>query len=70
MCRGTYFFTVNTYRRQRFFPMPMSARPCGKDRNASSDPSVVIEAWVLLPPWTSPPGDEDFSHRNGADFGE
>ena len=29
---GTYFFTVNTYRRQRFSPMPICARPCGNDR--------------------------------------
>ena len=65
---GTYFFIVNTYRRQTFSPMSMCARPCGKRSERFVRPICLIEAWVLLLDhmhalWTLPLGDEDFSHR-------
>jgi len=37
---GTYFFTVNTYRRQTFLTDVVALGPSGSDRNASFDPSV------------------------------
>jgi putative transposase len=66
---GTFFFTVVTYRRQRFL--------CDDDvrvalRNAIRQVRVKrdfrIDAWVLLPDhlhciWTLPEGDSDFSMR-------
>ena len=45
---GSYFFTVNTYRRQTFLT----------DADVRS---VLREAIHAL--WALPPGDEDFSHR-------
>ncbi len=66
---GTYFFTVVTYRWQRFL--------CDDDvrvalresiQQARSNHPFVIDAWVLLPDhmhcvWTLPPADADFSIR-------
>ncbi|MDQ3774211.1 MAG: hypothetical protein M3461_07530 [Pseudomonadota bacterium] len=47
---GTYFFTVNTYRRQKFFA---DADVRSALRGAIGTPRLthafVIEAWVLLP---------------------
>ena len=63
---GTYFFTVNTYRRQTFLTDVdvRSALPeaIGTLRFTHR---FVIEVWVLLPDhihalWTLPAGDEDF----------
>jgi putative transposase len=66
---GTYFFTVNTYRRQTFLT-DVDVRSALREAIGTlrSTHPFVIEAWVLLPDhmhalWTLPPGDEDFSHR-------
>ena len=69
MSGGTYFFTVNTYRRQTFLT-DVDVRSALREAIGTlrlTHPSV-IEAWVLLPDhmqalWTLPPGDEDFSYR-------
>ena len=68
---GTYFFTVNTYRRQTFITEPdsRSALRAAIGTLRLTHP-FVIEAWVLLPDHihalrTLPPGDEDFSHPAG-----
>ena len=66
---GTYFFTVNTYRRQTFLT-DVHVRSALREAIGTlrlTHP-FVIEAWVLLPDhthalWTLPPGDEDFSYR-------
>ena len=66
---GTYFFTVNTYRRQTFLT-DVDVRSALREAIGTlrlTHP-FVIEAWVLLPDhmhalWTLPPGDEDFSYR-------
>ena len=66
---GTFFFTVVTYRRQRFL--------CDEDVRLALRESILrareqhhfeIDAWVLLPDhmhcmWTLPEGDADFSMR-------
>ncbi len=66
---GTFFFTVVTYRRQRFL--------CDDDVRTALRESIrrcrevhpfEIDAWVLLPDhmhciWTLPEGDADFSTR-------
>jgi putative transposase len=66
---GTFFFTVVTYRRQRFL--------CDYDVRLALRESILrarehhpfeIDAWVLLPDhmhciWTLPDGDADFSTR-------
>ncbi|KJS28594.1 MAG: transposase [Desulfatitalea sp. BRH_c12] len=68
---ATYFFTVVTYRRQKFLTLPenrhalRNAIAAAKQRHA-----FVIEAWVLLPDhmhciWTLPENDFDFSKRWG-----
>ena len=68
---GTYFFTVVTYRRQRFL--------CDEDVRVALRHGIEktrqrlpfdIDAWVLLPDhlhciWTLPPGDADFGKRWG-----
>jgi len=66
---ATYFFTVNTYRRQPFLidPDVRSALREGIERVRHTLP-FVIDAWVLLPEhlhciWTLPDGDADFSTR-------
>jgi putative transposase len=66
---GTYFFTINTYRRQTFLT-DVDVRSALREAIGTlrlTHP-FVIEAWVLLPDhmhalWTLPPGDEDFSYR-------
>ena len=66
---GTYFFTVNTYRRQTFLT-DVDVRSALREAIGTlrlTHP-FVIEAWVLLPDhmhalWTWPLGDEHFSHR-------
>ena len=66
---GTYFFTVNTYRRQTFLT-DADVRSALRDAIGTlrlTHP-FVIESWVLLPDhmhtlWTLPPGDEELSHR-------
>ena len=66
---GTYFFTVNTYRRQTFLT-DADVRAVLREAIGTlrlTHP-FVIEAWVLLPDhmhalWTLPPEDEDLSHR-------
>ena len=64
---GTYFFTVNTYRRQTFLT-DVDVRSALREAIGTlrSTHPFVIEAWMLLPDhmhplWTLPPGDEDFS---------
>ena len=68
---ATYFFTVVTYRRQKFLTMPQNRLAL---RNAITATKLhyafVIEAWVLLPDhmhciWTLPENDSDFSRRWG-----
>jgi putative transposase len=68
---GTYFFTVVTYRRQKFLTLPESRHAL---RNAIVAAKLHcafgIEAWVLLPDhmhciWTLPENDSDFSIRWG-----
>ncbi len=68
---GTYFFTVVTYRRQRFFTLPDCRLAL---RNAivrtKRDYPFSIEAWVLLADhlhciWTMPENDSYFSKRWG-----
>jgi len=64
---GTYFFTVVTYRRQRFLcnENVRNALREGIKATQSAHP-FTIDAWVLLPDhlhciWTLPPDDTDFS---------
>lgn len=66
---ATYFFTVNTYRRQPFLidPDVRLALRAGIERVRQTLP-FVIDAWVLLPDhmhciWSLPEGDADFSTR-------
>ncbi|MEQ6342582.1 MAG: transposase [Gammaproteobacteria bacterium] len=66
---ATYFFTVNTYRRQPFLidPDVRSALRVGVARVRQTLP-FAIDAWVLLPDhmhciWSLPDGDADFSTR-------
>jgi len=66
---GTYFFTVVTYRRQRFL-CDDSVRTALRDAIAETRAvsPFVINGWVLLPDhlhciWTLPPDDADFSKR-------
>ena len=72
---GTYFFTVVTYRRQRFLTAPESREAL---RHAIADVRKVlpfiVDARVLLPDhlhciWTLPEGDLDFSNVYTADWG-
>ena len=66
---GTYFFTVDTYRRQTFLT-DVDVRSALREAIGTlrlTHP-FVIEVWVLLPDhmhalWTLPPGDEGFSYR-------
>ncbi len=63
---GTYFFTVVTYRRQRFLcdePVRNALREA--IYKARADCPFTIDGWVLLPDhlhciWTLPEGDADF----------
>lgn len=66
---GTYFFTVVTYRRQRFLcdgPVRAALRDAiGETRMVCP---FTIDGWVLLPDhlhciWTLPPEDADFGKR-------
>ncbi|MEQ1596623.1 MAG: transposase [Casimicrobium sp.] len=66
---GTYFFTVVTYRRQRFL-CDEDVRTALRDsiRRCREAHPFDIDAWVLLPDhmhciWTLPEGDADFSTR-------
>ena len=66
---GTYFFTVVTYRRQRFLcdDDVRNALREGIEKTREGYP-FVIDAWVLLPDhlhciWTLPPGDANFGIR-------
>ncbi len=66
---ATYFFTVNTYRRQQFLTDSdvRAALRAGIERVRQTLP-FAIDAWVLLPDhlhclWTLPKGDADFSTR-------
>ncbi|MFH0780659.1 MAG: transposase [Pseudomonadota bacterium] len=66
---GTYFFTVVTYRRQRFLcdePVRTALREAIREVQAACP--FTIDGWVLLPDhlhciWTLPEGDGDFSKR-------
>ena len=66
---GSYFFTVVTYKRQRFL-CDENVRNALRDavRNTQLLFPFTIEAWVLLPEhlhciWTLPPNDADFGKR-------
>lgn len=68
---GTYFFTIVTYRRQRFF---LREDLINDLRQAITDVRqkypFKIDAWVLLPDhihciWTLPKKDNDYSKRIG-----
>jgi putative transposase len=68
---ATYFFTVVTYRRQKFLTLPENRHAL---RNAIAAAKLRhgfgIEAWVLLPDhmhciWRLPEYDSDFSKRWG-----
>jgi putative transposase len=68
---GTYFFTVNTFRRQPILTAPR-VRLCLHEAiiRARRTRPFRIDAWVLLPDhlhciWTLPPEDGDFSSRWG-----
>ena len=66
---GTYFFTVNTFRRDKFLthePFRNALRD-GIETARASLPFAIV-AWVLLPEhlhciWQLPEGDADFSRR-------
>lgn len=68
---GTFFFTVVTYRRQKFLceePSRQLLRQAIMQVRATQP--FIIDAWVLLPDhmhciWTLPEGDHDFSKRWG-----
>ena len=66
---GTYFFTVVTYRRQKFL-CNQTVRNALRDaiRNTQTTHPFTIDAWVLLPDhlhciWTLPPNDANFGLR-------
>ncbi len=66
---GTYFFTVATYRRQRFL-CDESVRTALREaiHEARAVCPFTIDGWVLLPDhlhciWTLPKGDADFGKR-------
>ena len=68
---GTYFFTVNSYRRQNLLTQPpvRAALREAIDVMRSQWP-FAVKAWVLLPDhlhciWTLPPADADFPKRWG-----
>jgi REP element-mobilizing transposase RayT len=66
---GSYFFTVNTFRRQPFLAdADVRAALRAGIATIRAEHPFVIEAWVLLPDhmhalWTLPPDDHDFSTR-------
>jgi len=66
---GTYFFTVNTFRRQPFLTdADVRAALRAGIALVRVEYPFVIDVWVLLPDhmhalWASPPGDRDFSTR-------
>ena len=65
----SYFFTIVTYRRQKFLcdePVRTALRKA--IITVQEKRPFAIDAWVLLPDhlhciWTLPPGDADFSVR-------
>jgi putative transposase len=66
---GTYFFTVVTYRRQKFL-CNENVRNALRDgiRDTQTTHPFTIDAWVLLPDhlhciWTLPPNDANFGTR-------
>src|SRR5229473_4840 len=66
---GTYFFTVNTFRRQTLLIEDRVRRAlrAGIESTRCAHP-FFVEAWVLLPDhlhciWRLPPGDANFSVR-------
>ncbi len=66
---GTYFFTVVTYRRQKFLcdEIVRAVLREGIKSTQATHP-FIIDAWVLLPDhlhciWTLPPDDADFGIR-------
>ena len=68
---GTFFFTVVTYKRQRFLPH-MECRNILRDviNAVKLHYPFSIDGWVLLPDhihciWSLPEGDNDFSKRWG-----
>jgi putative transposase len=66
---GTYFFTVNAFRRQNILIQPLFRESLRKSViDARRRFPFTINAWVLLPDhlhciWTLPDGDADFSGR-------
>ena len=66
---GTYFFTVNTFRRGKWLTRePFRHALRHGIETVSADLPFVIVAWVLLPEhlhciWRLPDGDADFSKR-------
>jgi len=66
---GTYFFTVNTYRRQPILTIDLIRRALREGINqVRRTLPFKIEAWVLLPDhlhciWALPPEDANFSAR-------
>ena len=66
---GTYFFTVNTHRRQGGLTKDEIHRALREGiERARRTLSFTIDAWVLLPDhlhcvWTLPPQDGNFSAR-------
>jgi putative transposase len=68
---GTYFFTVVTFERQRFFANPQYLTILREIvAEVRKKLPFAIDAWVVLPDhmhciWTLPPDDADFSKRWG-----
>lgn len=68
---ASYFFTVNTYRRQPLLTLPAVRVALREAIEAVRlDMPFVIDAWVLLPDhlhaiWTLPEGNSDFGKRWG-----
>jgi putative transposase len=68
-CRGTFFFTVVSYRRQPILcDAPVRAALRGAIHEVRRSNPFAIDAWVLLPDhlhciWTPPPDEGDFSLR-------
>ena len=66
---GTYFFTLNTLRRQAVLTQPQMRAALREGVHlARQRHPFQIDAWVLLPDhlhciWTLPPGDADFGIR-------
>ena len=66
---ATYFFTVNTYRRQKMLTEASVYLALKQSiRAAMIERPFTIDAFVLLPDhlhciWTLPPGDADYASR-------